>query len=347
MCTGCRPRTVLRPDARNVRDPDDKSWKRKRTPMTGLALAPPRCSNTRGWRRLTGRHTFCSSQAESNDGFRPDHSLAVSVWTQGFRNNDRTVLLLIVLHDCDPGPSHSEPGPVQRVDKPYLFARARPVFDVGPASLETIKIAARRNFTVSALPRKPHFDVIALGCGESHISGGMDHHAVGDFQALQNLLRVLHQRFQLRVRIFRTREFHQLDLIELMLTENAANILTVRTCLTAEARRIRRELNRQSFTVNNVAPIYIRDRNFRSWNEVVVGSFDLELVLFKFRQLGRSEEALGVRHEWRNDFFIAVLLRVDVQHEIDQSTLHPGPDPCQQRETGSCNFRGPFEIQDS
>src|SRR5262249_48400553 len=166
MCTGCRPRTVLRPDARNVRDPDDKSWKRKRTPMTGLALAPPRCSNTRGWRRLTRRHTFCSSQAESNDGFRPDHSQAVNVWTQGFRNNDRTVLLLIVLHDCDPRPSHREPGPVQCMDKPRLLARCRPVFNIGSASLENIENAEGGNFTISGLRRRPNFDVVALACRE-------------------------------------------------------------------------------------------------------------------------------------------------------------------------------------
>src|SRR5215470_8411227 len=162
MRTECTQRTAPRPDARNVPDPGDKCGKRKRIPMRGRAMAPPRCSNTRWWRRLTRRHTFCSSQAQSNYGFTLDHCLTVNIRTQGFRNDDRAVLLLIVLHDCDPGPSHGEPGPIQRVDKPDLFAGSWPISNVGPASLERIEIAAGRNFTISVLSRKPYFDVIAL-----------------------------------------------------------------------------------------------------------------------------------------------------------------------------------------
>src|SRR5215831_20264000 len=270
MCTECRRRAVLRPDSRNVRDPDDKSWKRKGTPTTGRASAPQRCSNTIRWRRLIRRHTFCSSQAQSNDGFRPDDGQPVNVWTQGFRDNDRTVLLLIVLHDCDPRPSHREPGPIQRMDKPRFFARCRPVFNIGAASLESIEIAARGNFTISVLPRKPNFDVIALGSRESHISRGVDYHAVCELQALQNLLSVLHQRFQFGVGIFRAREFHQFDLIKLMLAKNAANILTVRARLTTEARRVGRQFDRQSLAFNDLVSIYVRDWNFRSRNKVII-----------------------------------------------------------------------------
>src|SRR5262245_56781948 len=276
MCTGCRRRAILRPDARNVRDPGDKSWKRKRTPTIGRALAPQRCSNTIRWRRLTGRHTFFSSQAQSNDGFRPDHGQPVNVWTQGFRDNDRTVLLLIVLHDCDPGPSHREPGAIQRVDKPDLFTRSRPVFNIGSTSLESKEIAARGNFTISVLPRKPNFDVIALGCGESHISRGVYYDAVRELQPLQNLLSALHQRLQLCVGIFRAREFYELDLIKLMLAKNATDILAIRASLTTEAWRIGREFDRQSFSLNDLVPIYVRDGNFRGRNKVIVGIPDLE-----------------------------------------------------------------------
>src|SRR5262245_55250541 len=102
---------------------------------------------------------FFTGARFSDDGLRPDHRLPGQVRPQGFRNHDRAVLLLIVLHDCDPGSSHCQSRAVQSMHKSRLLARAWPILYVGAAGLKSVEIAARRNFAIGVLSGQPHFDV--------------------------------------------------------------------------------------------------------------------------------------------------------------------------------------------
>src|SRR5438093_1460275 len=134
----------------------------------------------------------------------------------------------------------------------------------------------------------------------------MDNHAVRQFQAFQNFLGVRDQGLELPIGLFGPSELHELDFIKLMLPENAPNVLAVRPGFTAETRCVCCEFHRQSFSVDDVIPINVRYRNLGGRDKVVVRVANLEEVVFKFWQLARTEEALGIGIEGWNDLFVSM-----------------------------------------
>src|SRR5262245_10681872 len=146
--------------------------------------------------------------------------------------------------------------------KPNLLACAWPILYVRAPGLKSIEIAAGRNLAICALSRQPHFDVIAFRCGEPHVARRMDHNSVRQLEPLQNLFGIVHQGFQFLIGLFRPREFHQFDFIELMLTENSADVLAVGSGFAAETWSICGKLDRQSLSLNDAVAINIRDWNF-------------------------------------------------------------------------------------
>ena len=82
------------------------------------------------------------------------------------------------------------------------------------------------------------------------------------------------------IRVLRQCELHDLNLIELVQTVKTANILTIRACLTTEARGISCELYRELLLVEDYIAIDIGYRHLGSWNEVeVVGCSVVHLTL--------------------------------------------------------------------
>src|SRR6516164_9379208 len=109
----------------------------------------------------------------------------------------------------------------------------------------------------------------------------MNDHSIGEVQSLQYLLCVCDQRLQLGIRVLWPCEFHQLDLVELVLPENAADVFSVRARLAAEAWSVCRELHRQPLAVDDVIAVNVGDRNFGGWNQVVVRIPQLKKIFFE------------------------------------------------------------------
>src|SRR5439155_23883979 len=56
-------------------------------------------------------------------------------------------------------------------------------------------------------------------------------------------------------------------------------------------------------------------------------------------------KTVRIGHERRQYFFIAVFLRMDIEHEIDQRPFEPCAHAGKQRETGTGDFRRPVQIE--
>jgi hypothetical protein len=156
----------------------------------------------------------------------------------------------------------------------------------------------------------------------------------------------------------RARELHQLDLLELVLANDAAHVLPIGAGLRAEARRIRGQQYGQFRFVERLVAIEVRHRDFGGGDEpvVVVAIFArhetlrvgaAEEVFGKLRELAGSEQRFAVHHEGRQDFGVAVLARVKVEHEADQRALELRAVAPVDGEAGAGNFRRAFQVEDA
>src|SRR5437867_10470137 len=112
-------------------------------------------------RRAARRTLFLS---RSDNGFRLDDRLAVKIWTERFRDDHSSVLLLVIFHDGNPGAPDCQTGSVQRVDEADLPASARAIADIPAPGLKILEVAAGGNLTVGVLSGQPHFQIVTFGC---------------------------------------------------------------------------------------------------------------------------------------------------------------------------------------
>jgi hypothetical protein len=127
-------------------------------------------------------------------------------------------------HDGSP---HSKRGSIKGVDQ---FGPAHASFlksNASPPGLEIFKIAARRYLPVKLLSRQPYLQVIRLGCRETKISGAKGNHSVRKLQPFQYFFSIFGELFKFIIRILRLTKLDQLNLIELMLADQASCILAI------------------------------------------------------------------------------------------------------------------------
>src|SRR5439155_22195000 len=134
---------------------------------------------------------------------------------------------------------------VERVEELGLAGLRAPEAQVGAAGLEGLEVRAGRNLLILAARGKPDFQVIGLGRAETQIGRTQRHHAVGQVQSLEDYARVAREGFELVIRLLGQGELHQLDLLELVLADDAARVLAVGAGFAAKARRPRAKLDRQ------------------------------------------------------------------------------------------------------
>ena len=146
----------------------------------------------------------------------------------------------------------------------------------GPAGLVAFEVAARRDFPVEILPRQPDLDVVGLGRGKAHIPGAQDHHPVVQAQLLQHFFRIVQQTLQLVVGVLRQGELHQLHLVELVLANQAPDILAVGTRLGPETGGVGGVIQGQVLGRENFIPVDVGDRHLRGGDQEIGQAFQLE-----------------------------------------------------------------------
>ena len=131
-----------------------------------------------------------------------------------------------------------------------------------------------------------------------------------------------------------------------MLANQAAHILAVRTGFTAEAGCVGDEFFGQFRKIQYFSLVNVRDRHFRGRYQVIIGAFHFEKILGEFGKISCAEKACRIGHERRQDFLVAVIFRMDVQHEIDQRPFHKRAGTAQKGKTRACDFGCAIHVQD-
>ena len=148
-----------------------------------------------------------------------------------------------------------------------------------------------------------------------------------------------------RIRIRRLHDVHQLHLFELVLANEAACVLARGACLGTKTRRVRDE--------SSSAIVWAR-RCFRapgSWPELRRWESGRNPVRRRrgtcLLRLSATVPCPAVRtahHERNVQLRVAVLARVQVQHELRQGAMQPRNAALQHREARTGNLRGGLEI---
>ena len=166
-------------------------------------------------------------------------------------------------------------------------------------------------------------------------------------QALQDLLGVAGQlRESVVARLLRG-EVDQLDLVELVLADQAADVLAVGAGLAAEAGGVGGVAARQIRLLERLPAVQVGQRHLGGGHQVVVGPLELEQVGLELGELSRSDQRVGVDDERRQHLGVAVRARVEVEHELDERPLEPGAGPEVGGEAGAGHLGAALEVEDA
>src|SRR5262249_58449840 len=125
----------------------------------------------------------------------------------------------------------------------------------GAPAAETRIRRAGRDLTILVLAREPDFDVIAFGRAEPDVARAALHHPVREFETLQDRFGIANHGFELLIATRGRRDLHQLDLVELMVAEDALHVLAVGAGLAPIARREGRVFPRQRLLREHFAAV--------------------------------------------------------------------------------------------
>jgi hypothetical protein len=109
---------------------------------------------------------------------------------------------------------------------------------------------------------------------------------------------------------------NELDLVKLMLPDQTPHILTVGTGLTSEARCPGNVATREGGLIQDLPAMEVRDGNLRRWNEIKIVPSDPKKVFLKLGELTRSHKGLGLNQVRGKHLKVAVLMGVEIQHEL-------------------------------
>ena len=170
------------------------------------------------------------------------------------------------------------------------------------------------------------------------------HHAIGQLQQLQHLFRVARELFQGLEAFVGMGDLDQLDFVELVLANQATHILTVGAGLCPETRRECRIAQGKIVFFEDLLTVQIGQGHLGGGNQEESLGLDPEQVLLEFWQLPGAFEGRTVDHQRREHFGIAVLVGVQVGHEVDQRPLEASAQPLVDREPGTGQFSAALKI---
>ena len=147
--------------------------------------------------------------------------------------------------------------------------------------------------------------------------------------------------------LFGRGQLHQLHLVELVLTDEPANVAAVGAGFGTEAGGVGRIPQRQRRFFQDLVAVQVGHRHFSGGNQEKVLWVDAEKIGFEFREVARSFEHRPADQERRQHFRIPVLLGVQVEHEGDEGAFQPGTSTEVDGETGPRQLGAAFEVEDA
>ena len=132
------------------------------------------------------------------------------------------------------------------------------------------------------------------------------------------------QLFQRIPGLLRLHQLHHFDLFKLVLPNHAAGILAVGTGFRAKTGRVAGQPQRQRLRIQYLSARKVRYRHLGRWYQVIPGlGIDTEKIFLELGQLPGTAQAVAVGDVRHVDFRVAVLPRMQVQHELGQCTVQP------------------------
>ena len=110
------------------------------------------------------------------------------------------------------------------MDELGLRTRRRPEADVRAPRLKVAEVGAGAHLQPLAAAGCPHLDVVFHGRGEGEVAGAHLDDAVRESEPPADVLGVVEQARELRVRRLGPHELHHLDLVELVAALDAAHV---------------------------------------------------------------------------------------------------------------------------
>jgi len=104
---------------------------------------------------------------------------------------------------------------------------------------------------------------------------------------------------------------------------------------------------RQLIGAEYLVGVQIGHRDFRRRDQVVVLCRDLEQILLELGQLTCPEQRSGVDHQRGHDLGVAMLLAVQIEHELDQRPFQSRPVTDQHDEACAGDFRCTLEVENA
>ena len=201
-------------------------------------------------------------------------------------------------------------GTVEGVDKIDL-AIGTAVTDVAAASLVVTGVGNGGNFLVAVHGGDQDLNVVGAGHGGGAVAGGQLHGTEMEAQTLYQLLSLGDQLVECLVGGFGSGELEHFHLVELVATNHATLVSTVRTGLTAEAGGVSEELLGQVSLGQNLVTVDGCQSSFCGGQHVEGAAFggvvgNLEDFVSKLGELTGSQTALVLQHVGRQDQLVAV-----------------------------------------
>src|SRR2546425_5008866 len=259
------------------------------------------------------------------------------------RRDPAAIGLRPCFQDRPPRASSGAPAPVDPRPQPRLVAWRGAEPDLRPPRLEVAERRARADLAVGVLAGQPHLEVVRLLGTYPQVRRAEGHDAMVQSEPLQWRLRVANQLLQGRVRVLRTLEPDQLDLVELVLPDDPLRVLAVAARFAAEARRERGVLQWELGALEDLVAMIVRHRHFCGGDEVVTGS-RLEEVLLELRQLPGAAHRVRVHQVGGQQLEVPALPR-GIEEELHDRELEPCQGAAVEDETGPRHLRGAFEVE--
>ena len=169
---------------------------------------------------------------------------------------------------------------------------------------------------------------------------------VRQLQEAQDVLSSVDHRVEFMPARLRLDELDELDLVELVLADQAARIAAGAASLGAEARRVAAVVLRQLAAVEDLIAVVVRRRHLSRRHEVVVETLEFEHVIGKLRQLARTRHARLVGDVRCEHLRVAVLVGVQVHHEVDAGALEAGAESLVEREARARDLGSAVGVED-
>ena len=121
-------------------------------------------------------------------------------------------------------------------------------------------------------------------------------------------------------------KLHQLHFLKLMLTDNSADILPIRSGFAAKTGSVRGQANWQARRIQNFVAIKIRHRHLgrRNQPKIFLAVRYTKRILREFRKLACPIHRFGIHQVRWKHFGVSVLSGVQIEHEVGEGPLQSG-----------------------